>query len=290
MGAFGDRLRREREARGVTLGEISESTKISSGFLRALEQEDFERLPGGIFNRGFVRAYCKFLGIDEDAMVADFDAAYDQYRTEQAPPPVDPVEEQKAPVRDYRFSLAVLIPLILLLTIAFWWRHHSRAAEATQSVAAASSASEDRSPARSSAAVESKAKQSIANSKSAPVEKPIAMKVAAESATANNEKQPALGTALKSPEIAAAPRPKPIRVEIHANEDAWLSVIADGKTMMEGVLPAASTRKFRAKKNIYFTTGNAGGVQVSYNGRPLPSLGTSNEVKSLTFTSEGPRQ
>src|SRR5207248_4906116 len=162
MGVFGDRLRREREARGVTLGEISESTKISSGFLRALEQEDFERLPGGIFNRGFVRAYCKFLGIDEDAMVADFDAAYDQYRAEQAPPPrIEPVQE-KIPVKDYRFSFAVLIPLILLLTIAFWWRHHSRAAEATQRVAAASAATEDRSPALSSAAAESKAKQSIA--------------------------------------------------------------------------------------------------------------------------------
>ena len=83
---------------------------------------------------------------------------------------------------------------------------------------------------------------------------------------------------------------RPIRVEIHANEDAWLSVIADGKTMMEGVLPATSTKKFRAQKNIYFTTGNAGGVEVSYNGRPLPPLGTSNEVKSLTFTPNGPRQ
>jgi hypothetical protein len=69
-----------------------------------------------------------------------------------------------------------------------------------------------------------------------------------------------------------------------------MSVIADGKTMMEGVLPATGTKKFHAKKNIYFTTGNAGGVEVSYNGRPLPALGTINEVKSLTFTSEGPRQ
>ena len=44
------------------------------------------------------------------------------------------------------------------------------------------------------------------------------------------------------------------------------------------------------KKNLYFTTGNAGGIEVSYNGRPLPPLGTINEVKSLTFTSDGPHQ
>src|SRR5689334_296466 len=103
MGAFGDRLRREREGRGVTLGEISESTKISGSFLRALEQEDFERLPGGVFNRGFVRAYCKFLGMDEDALVADFDAAFEQYRAEHAPPPSPvPSVEKEAPLWNFR--------------------------------------------------------------------------------------------------------------------------------------------------------------------------------------------
>src|SRR5262245_24753487 len=165
MGGFGDRLRREREARGVSLGEISESTKISSGFLRSLEQEDFERLPGGIFNRGFVRAYSKFLGIDEDAMVADFDAAYEQYRAEQAPPPpLLTIEEKTAPVKDYRFSVAILIPLILLISIVLLWRHHTKAAEATQGVAATHSNSrggENRLPGVNG----SKPKQSIENSK-----------------------------------------------------------------------------------------------------------------------------
>jgi cytoskeleton protein RodZ len=290
MGGFGDRLRREREARGVSLGEISESTKISGGFLRSLEQEDFERLPGGIFNRGFVRAYSKFLGIDEDAMVADFDAAYEQYRAEQAPPPpLVPIEEKEVPAKDYRFSAAILIPLILLISIVLLWRHRTKAAEATQGVAATHSNSRgggNRLPDVNG----SKPRQSVENSKLAGADGTL-KKVAGDSVAGNIQKQPDSGTALKSPESAAAPPSmRPIRVEIHANEDAWLSVIADGKTMMEGVLPAASTRKFRAQKNIYFTTGNAGGVEVSYNGRPLPPLGTSNEVKSLTFTPNGPRQ
>ena len=66
MGAFGDRLRREREMRGITLDEITESTKISRRHLEALEGEHFNQLPGGVFNKGFVRAYAHFLGIDED--------------------------------------------------------------------------------------------------------------------------------------------------------------------------------------------------------------------------------
>ena len=64
MGSFGGRLQREREMRGISLDEIAEATKIGTRSLHALETEDFEKLPGGIFNKGFVRAYAKFLGID----------------------------------------------------------------------------------------------------------------------------------------------------------------------------------------------------------------------------------
>lgn len=75
MGSFGERLRREREMRGIQLDEIAAATKIGSRSLRALEEEDFAKLPGGIFNKGFVRAYAKFLGIDEEQAVADYLAA-----------------------------------------------------------------------------------------------------------------------------------------------------------------------------------------------------------------------
>src|ERR1700753_4120562 len=75
MGAFGNRLRREREMRGITLDEITESTKISRRHLEALESENFEQLPGGVFSKAFVRAYARFLGIDEDQAVADYSAA-----------------------------------------------------------------------------------------------------------------------------------------------------------------------------------------------------------------------
>src|SRR5262244_519132 len=68
-------MRREREMRGVSLEEISGSTKIGTRSLKALEEEDFEKLPGGIFNKGFVRAYAKYLGLDEEQAVTDFLAA-----------------------------------------------------------------------------------------------------------------------------------------------------------------------------------------------------------------------
>ena len=71
-GAFGERMRREREMRGIKLEEIAESTKIGKRNLEALEQERFDQLPGGIFNKGFVRAYAKYLGLDEEQALAHY--------------------------------------------------------------------------------------------------------------------------------------------------------------------------------------------------------------------------
>src|SRR5690242_314583 len=75
MASFGERIKREREMRGISLEEIAESTKIGKRNLEALETEDFDKLPGGIFNKGFVRAYAKYLGLDEEQAVTDFLAA-----------------------------------------------------------------------------------------------------------------------------------------------------------------------------------------------------------------------
>src|SRR5580765_5765896 len=70
--SIGEKLRLEREARGIALREISEQTRISIRYLEAIETDDFKRLPGGIFNRSFVRAYAKFVGVDEHAALEDY--------------------------------------------------------------------------------------------------------------------------------------------------------------------------------------------------------------------------
>src|SRR5271169_699253 len=72
MPGFGETLKREREMRGVTLEEMSESTKISTRLLRAIEQDQFSELPGGVFTRGFIRAYSKYLGLDEEHVLAEY--------------------------------------------------------------------------------------------------------------------------------------------------------------------------------------------------------------------------
>jgi cytoskeletal protein RodZ len=72
MASFGENLRRERELRGVSLREVADATKISLQFLQALENDRFEKLPGGLFPRAFVRQYARHLGLDAERYVAEF--------------------------------------------------------------------------------------------------------------------------------------------------------------------------------------------------------------------------
>jgi len=70
--SIGEKLRLAREARGIALREISEQTRISIRYLEAIESDDYKRLPGGIFNRSFIRAYAKFVGVDEHLALEDY--------------------------------------------------------------------------------------------------------------------------------------------------------------------------------------------------------------------------
>jgi len=74
--SIGEKLRLARETRGIALRDISEQTRISMRYLEAIETDDYRRLPGGIFNRSFIRAYAKFVGYDEQE-------AIDEYASEQ---------------------------------------------------------------------------------------------------------------------------------------------------------------------------------------------------------------
>ena len=124
MGAFGDRLRREREMRGITLDEITESTKISRRHLEALEKEHFDQLPGGVFNKGFVRAYARFLGIDEDQAVADYSTASNEQPEPENKFPLEIHEETNRELNPRRSNLPLIFAVAALVGVlvgyGFW--------------------------------------------------------------------------------------------------------------------------------------------------------------------------
>ena len=72
MRRLGERLKSEREAQGIKLEDLSARTRVSVRLLSAIESEDFDQLPGGVFNVSFVRQYARHVGLDEDEIVAEF--------------------------------------------------------------------------------------------------------------------------------------------------------------------------------------------------------------------------
>lgn len=86
MESLGSRFKQERERKGITLEVVAESTKIGTRMLQAIEDDRYELLPGGIFSKGFVRAYARYLELDEEQAIAD-------YMAKTGPPPaeVEPV-------------------------------------------------------------------------------------------------------------------------------------------------------------------------------------------------------
>ncbi len=312
MGAFGDKLKREREMRRITLDEISESTKIPRRYLESLERENFESLPGGVFNKGFVKAYARFLGLDEEQSVADYVAV-----AKEEPPPEDqfPLEIHEKPDRELnpRKSQLPLIGAVVALVGVLGgyavWRAKIKQTENSEATVAAASPS-DNSTNSSKASADKSSDAGSAQKKSAnatQMTQPHASKTEqARAAHTVGYKQAIVAsvpvkqiarldtpvtTPVPSAPDAARSRPaltkKDFFVIIKAKEDAWISVIADGRRVSHGTLRANKQRFVRAGKQIILTTGNAGGIDVSFNGRPLGAIGSESEARTLMFTPTG---
>ena len=131
---IGEQLRLSREERGIALREISNQTRISMRYLEAIEGNDYKRLPGGIFNRSFVKAYARCVGFDETLALE----GYAQYLREQGQPADD---DSPAPYYSKVYSdtpatrspiltvfLAIVILVVLTfgaLAIAHWYKRRS---------------------------------------------------------------------------------------------------------------------------------------------------------------------
>lgn len=69
---LGEKLRQARDERGISIAEVAEQTRISPHYLELIEQDDYRTLPGGIFNKGFVKSYAKYVGVDEAEALQDY--------------------------------------------------------------------------------------------------------------------------------------------------------------------------------------------------------------------------
>lgn len=82
---LGEKLRQAREERGFSLSEVADQTRISGQYLESIENDDYSRLPGGIFNKGFVKSYAKFVGVNEQEALADYTSLMSRSELSDAP-------------------------------------------------------------------------------------------------------------------------------------------------------------------------------------------------------------
>ncbi len=130
-GTFGERLKRERELREVTLAEITSATRIGPRFLEALENEDWSKLPGGVFNRGFVRSIARYLGLDEESLLGEYDLAHGAQAAEVAPKPESriPSPPKWIPIAVFAAALLIFAGLVFGGIRAWKWYAARRAAK-----------------------------------------------------------------------------------------------------------------------------------------------------------------
>lgn len=330
MGTFGERLRREREMRGVSLDEIATATKIGTRSLKALEDEQFSKLPGGIFNKGFVRAYARFLGIDEEQAVADYVAASgaQEHSSEVVIEKLAAESERRADekrIQRQRESAeppftwnTVAIVVVIAVAAVLGWQYYAkhRALKTEQASANAMVPGRVTSANTSPAQVNAAASEGSAQSSPAPVLRDGAISPASplpSTATAANQPQNAphdsqaqnqpsrnqTSASTKVPQQVTASSPETptsagvaqeFVVVVRAKKQSWLSSLADGASHTARLLPANGEATFHARNTLRLTVGNAGGVEISFNGRTLPLVGEENKSKILIFTPDGLQQ
>ncbi len=249
MTNFGTSFKKAREHRGLTFAQIAEETRISTRFLEAIENEEFELLPGGIFNRGFIRTYAQRVGLDPEAAVKEYEQLLKVQQPEQpitasAPAQAQAPQDSKAEKNFYPVAIGVLVLAIIIF-------------------------------------------YAVTREPAAPVAVPTPPQVAVTQPV--QEAPPSLASSVSAalePESVPAPTTA-LALDIQAINQTWIKVNADGRNVSPGeILEPGDSRHFSGDTSINLIVGNAGGVNLKLNDQPMKAIGKSGQVREIKVTPE----
>lgn len=259
MGELGETLRKAREAKGLSLAQVEEETKILHTYLQALENEEFKRLPAPVYAKGFLKNYAIYLGLDPQQVLSLYSASTIPVAAEQ---PFAMLDESLKPagVR-FLWPLGLLI-LAVALAIAGWWgyqRYYARAPFTWEWPFARATAT------------------------------PTVV-----SPTPTFTPLPLTPTVTPSPMLTATytptPIPTPVGLELSieiVGQRSWLLVQADDERVFVGTLEPGAKYTWIARERIVLRSGWAGAVQVTLNGQSLGLLGGPGQVVEKEWTVPG---
>jgi cytoskeleton protein RodZ len=302
MTSIGDTLRRERLRRGLDLDKVAAETKIGRHQLEAIDANQFDRLPGGVFARSFIRQYARLLELDDEEIIAELKQQFDEPadtapvlepQPSSAPLPYMPsLEDLRDRLRSdssiSAFIWVVIVVLVCAGVYSFWQK--------------------SRRPVSQVAAVAASPQQAPRVAVSAPhLAEPASLqpKVSAESAESKSDFRPAEVTAngtIRVPaETARPPEPlstratagKPegfpvaMRVAFTASEPVWVSIKSDGARAYIGMIERQESKQFDASRRMTVLVGNAGALQILLNGKRVGPIGPRGEIRLLVLTPQG---
>jgi len=249
MGELGELLRRAREAKGLSLAQVEEATKIRRSYLQALEDEDYDRLPPPVYAKGFLKNYARYLDLDLQKVLS----LYQESEAVASPPPAPVMlDEPLEPFAVRRWWPVGLGLLIIVLIVAGWWGYQRYSGMVPFAHPTAT--------------------PTLTPVPASPTPSPTVIP----SPTSTSSPTP-------SPTIAVG-----VKLDIKVvGQRAWLLVRVDGSTAFSGILEPGTTRAWRASEQILLRCGNAGAVQVTVNGQELGLLGELGQVVEREWIASG---
>ncbi len=258
--------------RGVSLEEVSAATRISTRFLEAIESDRWESLPGGVFNRGFIRSVARYLGLDEDSMVAEY-ALETRGRVEAGVVPDAPM----AMPRNWKPAIVAAIVLVVILAgVGFAYaryggkiaaRLHRKPAAATVPVVPASSGDAARGANDAAGGAAAGGNGAAQNSK------------ANGGAAAAPDGAGSAGAA-----TAGAAAADPLELTLQTSKLVDVTIVADGATVFNGPIDAGDKRQFEARDVFEVTSSDALAIVLELNGQHVGAFGQLGLPGSIKLT------
>jgi cytoskeleton protein RodZ len=264
---FGEHLKRERELRGVSLDEIAAATRIKTSFLEALENGRWQELPGGAFNRGFIRATSRFLGLDEEGMIAEYAIETGAIPQNKAAVP------SGAMPRDYRPAIIAACATLLLIVVGAWFGHREYARHKQKRAATAL------------AVVANSPTPTTAEAANPPSATPSGSIAAAPSDNPNNPQPAAKDSSTAAPvPIATRPTsPEKLQLKVEASKRTDVKIVGDGKTLFKGHLRSDAPKLFEAREGFEVSAADVNRVQLELNGKNIPFTETNGHRGSISL-------
>ena len=254
--------------RGVSRAEICAATRIGTRFLEALENEQWEVLPGGIFNRGFIRAVARFLGLDEDDLVAEYDLAV----SEQAPAAPALVSAPSSAEVCTQTRSPVISRWLFLCSLC--WEGVGSAGDGNTTVFA----KRPMSPRHFGGPCAARPATATANI----TERSAAAQLFKRVRRRCNQYRRAGGWCI--PEPAGEPRFKGSSSKLRRARKPESAYPLDGSKAFDGSIIAGQSRTFTARDDIDISANDAGALLLELNGQTLAPLGPPGQPGTATLT------